>query len=147
MRSSKLIVEHRSNSIALSKDLASHISHRYTKGKVTVVTNRPQALMSSVRKQWLRLIRLTLRERASTLNHQRKDNLSDNIRGMQAVGFTAKDPADEPHAYISLATPSQLLLSPPACSTLYIVEHITKLDQHMLVTWMPPGSLVVIYGE
>lgn len=147
MRSSGLTVEHRHPNRALSVDLAAHIATRYTKGKLVIVTSNPQAFMSSVRKQWVRLIRLAQREQARTLNHQHKDNLGEVIHNMQAISFTAKDPVDEPLAYVSFATVEQLIASPPQCATLYITEPIPKLSLHMLVGWMPRSGRVVIYEQ
>lgn len=146
MRSSGLIVEHRQPNVALSVDLAYHVAQR-RKGKIAVVASNPQALMSSARKQWLRLIRLMQREQARTLNRQRKDDLAEVIQAMQTISFTAKDPADEPLANISFATVEQFIASPPQCATLYITEPIPKLSQHMLVSWMPRSGRVVIYEQ
>ncbi len=147
MRTNGLTVEHRHSGVALSVDLASHISRRCFKGTVAIVASHPQALMSSVRKQWLRLIRLAQREKAGTLNRQHKDKLDETIRVMQTVSFTAKDPADEPLAYVSFATAEQFIAVAPICVTLYITAPVTKLDQHMLASWMRPGGVVVIYEE
>lgn len=147
MRSSGLLVEHRKSTLALSVDLANHMSQRYLKGKIAVVASNPPVIMSSVRKQWIRLIRLMQREQARTLNRQRKDGLTEAIHGMQATSFTAKDLADEPVAYVSFATVEQFLASPPECRTLYITEPIPKLSQHMIVSWMPRSGLVVIYEQ
>jgi hypothetical protein len=145
MRSSGLVVEHRQPTVALSVDLAYHISGRSVKGRIAVVASNPQGLMSSVRKQWIRLIRLVQREQARTLNRQRKEDLGEVIHSMQTINFTAKDPADEPLAYVSFATVEQFIASPPQCATLYITESTPKLSQHMLVGWMPRGGRVVIY--
>lgn len=147
MHTSGLAVEHRHPNRALSVDLAAHISTRYTKGKIAIVTSNPQALISSVRKQWVRLIRLAQREQARTLNCQRKDDLAETTYGMQAIGFTAKDPADEPLAHVSFATVEQFVASPPQCATLYITEPIPKLSLHMLVGWMPRSGQVVVYEQ
>lgn len=147
MYTSGLTVEHRRTSVALSVDLAYHISHSRHQGTVAVVTSSPRALMSSVCKQWLRLIRLAQRERASTLNRQRKDSLDETIRDLQTISFTAKDPASDPSAYVSFATVERLITAPPMCATLYIVEPVTKPELYMLASWMRPGGLVVIYDK
>lgn len=147
MHGSGLLVEHRRPTIALSVDLAKHMSQRRVKGKIAVAANNPQALMSSVRKQWLRLIRLMQREQARTLTRQRKDDLGEVIHSMQAISFTARDPVDEPLAYVSFATVEQFIASPPQCATLYMTEPIPKLSQHMIVSWMPRSGRVVIYEQ
>jgi hypothetical protein len=147
MRTCGLLVEHRQPHRALSVDLAVHMAARYPKGKIAIVTSNPQALTSSVRKQWIRLIRLAQHDKASTLNRQRKDDLDEMIHNMQTISFTAKDPAEELLAYVSFATIEQFITSPPECSTLYITEPISKLSQHMLVSWMPRSGRVVIYEQ
>lgn len=143
-----LIIEHRtiSHNLPLSKDLARHMYDRYIYGKIAVVTNNPVALLSSVRKQWLRLIRLAERERASTLDQRRKYELDQTIWQMRNISFTARNPADDPVAFVSFATVEQFRLFPPVCGTLYIVEPTEKIDKHMLTSWMPQNSRVVIYG-
>jgi hypothetical protein len=147
MHCSGLIVEHRRLRRALSVELAGHMSIRYSQGRIAVVTSGPQALMSSVCKQWIRLIRLTQRDQARTLNLQRRNDLAVTVHAMQSLSFTAKDPASDPLGGVSFATVEQFILTPPVCATLYITEPIAKLSQHMLVTWMRPGGRVVIYDE
>lgn len=131
----------------LSKELAYEIQERCIYGNVAVVTDKPVALMSSVRKQWLRLIRLAERERASTLNHARKYELDQSIWRMRNASFTAQDPAHDPVAYVSFASAEQFRQFPPMCSTLYIVGPTEKLKIHMLVSWMPRNGRVVVYDQ
>jgi hypothetical protein len=142
-----LIVEHRHTSVALSVDLASYMSRQHSKGTIAVAANHPQALMSSVRKQWLRLIRLAQRERASTLSRQCKESLDEIICSMQAISFTAKDPTHDSSAYVSFATTERFVAAPPMCATLYIIQPVTKSELYLLASWMRPGSMVVIYDR
>lgn len=135
------------NNRPLSRDLADHIRNRYNYGKVAVVADNPVALLSSVRKRWLRLIRLAEHERASTLDRGQKYELDQVIRRMRNVSFTAQNPADDPVAFISFATVEQFRLFPPICTTLYILEPIGKINQHMLASWMPRNGMVVIYDQ
>src|SRR5215213_5231714 len=72
----------------LSKDLARHMLTRYKSGKIAVVTDRPVVLMSATRKQWVKIIRRTARERSSTLN-PRKQEISSELERLQSVAFTA----------------------------------------------------------
>jgi hypothetical protein len=130
----------------LSKDLARHIQSRYVYGKIAVATNNPVALLSSVRKQWLRLTRLVERERASTLNRVRKAEFDQKLWRMQNVSFTAQDPSADPVALVSFATVQQFRLFPPMCATLYVVGPIEKIDQYMLTSWMPRNSRVIVYA-
>jgi hypothetical protein len=147
MRTSGLLIEYRRPRRALSVDIAAHIATPYTHGKIAVVASHPQALLSSVRKQWVRLIRLAQREQARTLNRRRKDDLGEIIRYMQSISFAAKDSADEPGATISFATVEQPFANPPTCATIYFVESTPKINQYKLTAWMPRGGLVVVYDE
>jgi hypothetical protein len=129
----------------LSRDLACHMQSRYIYGKIAVVSDRPAVILSSVRRQWLGLIRSAQRERASTLKHLRQQELEQTIWWMQNASFTARDPAHDPIAHVSFATIEQYRLFPPTCNTLYIIGSIEKIDQYLLTSWMPKGGLVVIY--
>lgn len=131
----------------LSKDLAYHIQSRYMYGTVAIATDNPVVLLSTVRKQWLRLIRLAQLARASTLDRQRQQEIDQTIQRMQRIGFTAQDPASDPIAYISFATVAQFRRFPPMCATLYIISHTEKLDRYMLTSWMRQGGAVVIYDQ
>jgi hypothetical protein len=141
-----LVVERRKReSVVISRDLARHMAERQIKGKIAVVTTRPVSLMSAVRKQWLRLIRLAQRDQSSTLNHQHKIDLAHDILSLQSTTFSAKHPTKDPIANICFATLDQFLLAPPICSTIYITDSVKTQEQFMLTSWMPPGGLVVIY--
>lgn len=144
-----LIIENRiiKDKQPLSRDLARHMQDRYVYGKIAVATNNPVALLSSVRKQWLRLIRLAERERASMLDRERKHEIDQVIGQMQSISFTAQDPADDPVASVSFATVQQFRLLPPICATLYVIDHVEKVNIHMLTSWMPRSGVVVIYGQ
>jgi hypothetical protein len=142
-----LTTEYRRSGVVISKDLATHMALRQHAGTIAVVTDHPLALLSAVRKQWLRLISKAQRENASTLNRQRKDGLDHAIVRMQEISFAAYDPADDPVSYISFATSRRFALFPPICTTLYIIEPLEKIELHMITSWMPPGGLVVIYDE
>jgi hypothetical protein len=126
--------------------LAHHILHRYQKGKIAVVTDKPAALMSAVSKQWQRIIRQTARERSSTLN-PRKSVLDEELGILQKVTFTAKLPNYDPQADVCFATVEHFLQAPPICQTIYIIGDVQAHERYMLVSWMPPRGLVVIYDE
>jgi hypothetical protein len=130
----------------LSKDLARHILTRYRTGKIAVVTDRPISLMSAARKQWMKIIRQTARERSSTLN-PRKIEIGEELERLQHVTFTATPPIYDPQADICFATIEQFLQAAPVCRTLYITCGAEKHELYMLASWMPPRGLVVIYEQ
>lgn len=141
-----LRVEMLSSRNGLSHDLARHILDSSLPGKIAVVTDKPLGLLSSTRKQWLRLIRRTEIERARILNHEQISELTDKLRWMKSLCFSAKPPIDYLEADITFATSEQLILYAPDCTTIYITCDIPRETMHIITSWMPPRGLVVIYG-
>jgi phosphatidylserine/phosphatidylglycerophosphate/cardiolipin synthase-like enzyme len=91
--------EHRTATIMpLSCDIARHLYTRMLCGKATVITDKPLAMLASVRKQWVKLERQLRRERSSTLQETRLLELTYEIARMQSMRFTAKPPDSEPDA-------------------------------------------------
>ncbi|HKR82433.1 MAG TPA: hypothetical protein VJR27_05565 [Candidatus Saccharimonadales bacterium] len=131
----------------LSQQLAQHIAAHGPQGKVAVVTDRPIALLSSIRKQWLRLIRLTERARSSTINPIRKEQLEVHLEWMRQLSFTAKAPDDLLEADITFATADDFVRVPPDCRIIYITYGFEREKLHMLTSWMPRNGVVVLYGQ
>jgi hypothetical protein len=88
----------------LSQDLAMHLYARVMCGKVAIVSEKPTALLSALRKQWVRIEQKVRHERSSTLNPTRLLELSHEISRIQTLKFTAKPPIDEPRADVQIAT-------------------------------------------
>lgn len=131
----------------LSWQLAQHIAVHSSQGKAVVVADRPVTLLASTRKQWLRLIRLTERERSSTLNAVRKEQLEIHLEWMRQLRFTAKAPEDMLEADITFATADDFVRNPPDCRVVYITYSFEREKLHMLTSWMPRNGVVVIYGQ
>lgn len=144
----QLFVEERPQSGGgMSGDLAKHLSGRILRGKVVIVCDNPQALMSAVRKQWLKICRQVQRERASTLDTTKVLELVDMLGRMEALRFSAKPPSEEIEADVSFATVEQLLAWAPMCHTLYVTLEINTEQLHLITAWMPKGGLVVTYNH
>lgn len=129
----------------LSHDLAARICKDAHYCKVAVVTDKPVALLSSTRKRWLKLIRLTRNELSSTLNPVRKRQLAEQISWMQRVTFSATPPEDMLIADVTFATADDFLRTPPDCHTVYVAYDFEREKLHMLTSWMPTNGIVVIY--
>jgi hypothetical protein len=131
----------------LSQQLAEHIAAHGPQGKVAVVADKPVTLLASVRKQWLRLIRLTEKERSSTLNSVRKEKLEIHLEWMRQLSFSAKAPEGMLEADITFTTADDFVRNPPDCRTIYITYSFEREKLHMLTSWMPRNGVVVIYGQ
>lgn len=127
-----------------AKDLARHLYTRMWSGAIVIVADKPLALISPVRKQWLKLARKVQRERAGTMNAARIKELTDITMRMHNLRFLPKWSEDVEAADVYLATVEQLLAWPPECSTMYITGDVELEKLYMITAWMPQGSLIVI---
>jgi hypothetical protein len=131
--------------ISLSKDLAQHIFTRAAHGPVVVVAAKPQDLASVTKKQWHALIRLVQRERSSTLRAARIAEISNQIGWMQQLTFTAKPNVELADGCVSFVAVNEALVRPPICSALYITSTISGEQLHLITSWLPKNSVVVLY--
>lgn len=131
----------------LSRQLALHIAAHALQGKIAVVTDRPDSLLASTRKQWLRLIRLTENERSSTLNPARKEQLEMQLEWMRQLRFTAKPPEDMLEADVTFAVADTFVHNSPDCRRVYITYDFGHDKLHMLTSWMPINGIVVFYEQ
>lgn len=130
---------------SLSWDIAHHMYTRYTHGSIIVVTDRPLAFLSSVSKQWYKVVRQVQRERSSTLQASRIRELSYKGVSMEQLRMTAKLPKNQTKNDVFFVTPQDLLRNPPKCQTLYIATELANDDFARLTTGMPYHSLIVRY--
>lgn len=128
-----------------TKDLARHIYTRMSCGKIVIVAENPVVFLSALRKQWIKFTHKVQRERSSTLDSILILELAKNINRMQSMRFTAKWPANDYPADVSIATIERLLQWPPEanCRTLYITCAVTSEQLHLITAWMAKRSLVV----
>jgi hypothetical protein len=142
----ELIREEHSFGLAPStKDLCHHLYTRMSCGKVVIVTNNPNTLMSPLRKYWLKLVYKVKRERSSTMNSTLIFELTKTITRMHNLSFAARWPQDEYLADVYIATVEQLIQWSPeaSCKTLYVTCEVTNEQLYMVTAWMSKGSLVV----
>ena len=131
----------------LSWQLAKHIAAHGAQGRMAVVSDKPAALLASVRKQWLKLVRLTENERSSTLNVTRREQLEIQLEWMRQLQFSTRPPEDLLEADITFATADDFVRTPPDCRAVYITYSFERGKLHMLTSWMPRNGVVVIYGQ
>lgn len=131
---------------SLSWDLAHHMYARSLRGKIAVVTDKPVELLSATRKQWLKILRRAQREQASTLNATRILELVRQISYMHGLEFAARAPDDLLVADVMFATAEDFVKIPPICPTVYVTYPFEKEKLHMLTSWLPKNSVVVVYS-
>ncbi len=141
------VEKHSLESKPLSWHLARHICAHGPQGKIAVVTDKPEALLSATRKQWFKVLRQIQNERSGTLKPTRVDMLIGQILWMQGLSFTSKAPDDLLEADITFATADDFVRMPPVCRCVYVTYAFEHEKLHMLTAWMPRSSLVVIYEQ
>lgn len=131
-----------------TKNIAQHMCSRIYSGKIVIVADKPSGLLGSLRKQWLRLIRDLQKQRASTLDPVRINEITSRIAHMQQTRFAAtwyKGDANFDQYYdVCIATADELHHWPPEYKTMYVTSKLDREKLFMITTWMRPGSLVVI---
>lgn len=127
-----------------AKDIARHLYTRMYNGKVVILATNPRGLKSALRKQWLKLARKVQIERARTLDAGRIAELSNMAAYMYNLEFTLDYPPDDFLGDVYIATPETVLRWPPVCRTMYVTCNLSTEQLHLITTWMPKGSLVVI---
>lgn len=116
-----LYVEHRViRRGSLSQDIASHLYARQWHGTAIVVSDKPKVLLSSVMKQWVELSRKVQRERASTLNAGRIQELSHGLSHMEHLRMAAKSSVKQAEWDVLFVLPSELHSLPEDCCTVYV---------------------------
>lgn len=129
---------------ALSRDLAHHLFTRQLPGKIIIVAEKPAVMLSVVSKQWQRVIRITQRERASTLKALRIQELTRCLRYMQRLSMTTL--ANQLSTHDVLFTDLAFVVeNPPMCKTLYIAQKVDDETFQRITANMPAESLVVRY--
>lgn len=144
-----LHVEHRqlARGKSLARSLAYQLEMSTWHGKAVVVTDKPLGLMSAVRKQWVRMERKAVVERARTLKALRAAELSQQLFHLREVSFTAKPPDDLLTADVTFAKADDLMQVAPNCKVMYVTYDFPKERLHMITSWMPRNGMVVIYDR
>lgn len=132
---------------SLSRDLAQHLFTRQIAGKVIVIGEKPDVLLSSLKKQWVKLTRRVQRERSSTLDAPRILELTKLITHMQELIFTSEEPLDQPQADVFIVDAAKVIDILPVCSTIYITCNVDKVILERIAECAPPYSLIVSYHK
>jgi hypothetical protein len=141
----ELHIEHRERGASLARDLARQLSSKNMHYKAAIVSNNPVVLLAATKRQWMKLIRRTERERFSTLNAVRIAGLTKQIAWMQSMQFSAKPPEDLLEADVTFAAAEDFVRTPPVCQLIYVTYEFSNEKLYLLTSWMPKGGTVVIY--
>lgn len=129
----------------LAADLARHLYTRQYLGKTIVVCEGPLGVVSSARKQWLKLARTLQRQRSSTLNADKILKYTHGIAHMQRLRFSSKPPLEQPGADVFFMTSDNLENIPAQCLTLYLISQVSTEQLTLVCEQLPADALVVDY--
>jgi hypothetical protein len=127
-----------------TKQLARHIYTRMYCGPIVIVAANPTALLSALRKQWVKLAHHVQKQRASTLQAARIAELNQAIIRMQTMRFATTWLAATLPANIHIVTVEQLLQHQPICQTLYLTSPTAAEQRGLITNSLPQNALVVI---
>lgn len=130
--------------VSLSWDIAHHLYTRQLDGKVLIITDRPEVLLASVRKQWMKVIQGLELERAKTLGSRRVAELERHIAKMKVVKFSAKVQLNEADVWFSTYEGQSIGKPPIKFQTAYLV--LKKEDISQQIKQVNYHGLLVVYA-
>lgn len=131
--------------ISVAADIAQHLQTRQHLGKTIIICDKPVALMSAARKQWLKLARNLQRERSSTVNAEKILRLTHTITHMHRMRFTAKTPEQQPTAHAFFIRPDEVTLLPVNLYSVYITLPLTTATLNLIRTQLPTDAVCIDY--
>lgn len=132
----------------LSRELTELLLERVLYGRSVVVTNKPHVLHSAVKKRWLYTLRRLKVEQARTLSGSLRCSVTSQILLAQNTRFSSQLPSDDRlDAKITFMSADDCARIAPACNTLCVTYDFPREKLYLMTSWMPKGSLVVIYGS
>jgi hypothetical protein len=129
----------------VSLDLTRHLPRRLMVGPAVIVSDRPDLLLPVIRKRWMRVLLEVKKQFSSTLDRNKKRELSREIERMHSLIFTTQ--LNHPCADALLIGPAQTVCELPAYSSLYILAPLTSAQFLSLAEQAQENTLVAIYGE
>jgi uracil DNA glycosylase len=132
--------------IALSWDLIHHIFH-HRLDEAVVITEKPVALMSASRKQWFKLLRQVQKERASTLDVQRIQELDKTVLFLNSRVFTLKQSQAASQKSIFYRSFEEFVLSPLKCDILYVTHSINTQELEKLTKSISQRGRMILYDR
>lgn len=128
----------------MTADITRHLQARQSVGKAIVITERPVVLLSSVRRQWVKMTQALQREISRTLDASLRVELSKQTETMQNLRFAAKHPQEDPGVDVYFIDREPVGVLPSECRTIYFC--FTKVSAQALKD-IDQGAVVVHYSD
>ncbi len=126
-------------------DMMRHLRTRQHLGTVLVICERPERMLATARKQWMKLSRTIQKQRAMTLNADKILKYTHTIIHMQSMRFTTLSPLDDPDGDVYFITASSLKLAPNQCYSVYVHTDLSQVKAALLIDQLPSEGLIIDY--
>lgn len=131
---------------SLAIELAKHLQSRQYLGAAVIICADTHAMLSAVRKQWVKATRHLQSLRASTLNTEEILRLTHHVMHMEQMQFLAKPPEHKPGGNVYFVSPSELQTIPAKCASLYITEPCAEAPLQTAIANLANDALVIAYS-
>jgi len=131
----------------LSYDISQHLPRRLSVGPVVVIADNPAVFLSVMRKRLAKLLYELERQRASTLDRNKRGGLDRELLRLRAARFTAKSSARVANPDVLCVAPYDLGVRLAECTTLYVTATLSFPQLQACLTMLRPGGLLVVYGD
>ncbi len=132
---------------SIAADVMRHLNTRQHLGKAVVVCEQPAVILSTSRKQWLRLSRSLQKQRSSTLNADKILKYTHTITRMQRMLFTTKNPLERPEGDVFFLSPDEAEVLAANCWTAYFLSTVDPKTILSMMTQLPDQALAVDYMQ
>jgi hypothetical protein len=138
------VVQHRSYRMS---DIALHLPLRLNLGSSVIYIHNPTRYLAVLRKHWIKIMRSLERERASTLNIQRRKAIETILESMDDTVFTFHSPDKKNDADIYLLAPEKASALPEHAKTVFICDWPSPELRQVLLGSLPGGSALIEYVD
>lgn len=128
-------------------DAMRHLHTRQHLGKAVIVCSDPAIVLSTARKQWLKLSRSLQKRRASTLNADKILKYTHTITRMQHMRFSPKSPLEQPDADVYFLRPDNLTVIPVHCWSIYAMHSLDSETALQVLYQLPNEALIIDYHQ
>jgi hypothetical protein len=129
----------------LTADAVRHLYTRQPLGKAVVIVERPESLIATARKTWLKLARALQKQRSSTINADKILKYTRAVTRMQRMSFSSKTPQERPDVDVYFLRPDQTDSLSLHCLSFYTLCETPLEVALAAIHQLPDSALIVDY--
>lgn len=129
----------------ISLDLVRHLEQRVKVGAVLIIHPEPTSILPALKKRWLHLCREVEKQRASTLDKDKKRALSIELSKLRNYTFCCNN--RNPDADVVVAPACSRVQYTAPFATLYIASHMSIEQFACLLEKAAMQTVIVLYDD